>query len=253
MPGTHHGKAALREMQLLVAAGLTPLEAITAATGNSARVLGVDSERGTIGEGKLADLVLIEGAPHRNISDIEKVHRVFLGGREIDRDAKALPVPSTHAHRTLDDFERPDGRSNAGTLWVNQTDGGHDNSTMTYVRILRDEGNHALFIAVRMAEKDRPFARMNLPLHPGAVEPVDASAFRGIQFDARGEGEYRLRIPARNLKTYDAPFTAGGKWRSVRIPFAANWDVTGLLMLQFEIARKAGERAWLELDNVRFY
>src|SRR6185295_14818123 len=81
--GTHHGWATLRELQLLVAGGLKPLEAITAATGNSAKAIKVDAERGTIAPGKLADLVLIEGAPHKNIADIERVRRVFLGGREI--------------------------------------------------------------------------------------------------------------------------------------------------------------------------
>jgi hypothetical protein len=94
---------------------------------------------------------------------------------------------------------------------------------------------------------------VNLPLRPGAIEPVDASAFRGVQFDVRGEGEYRLRVPARGPKTYSAPFTAAGKWQGVRIPFQPEWDVTELLMLQFEIARKPGEEAWLELDNIRFY
>jgi imidazolonepropionase-like amidohydrolase len=253
MPGTHHGKAALREMQLLVKGGLTPLEAITAATGNSARALGVDRERGAIVEGKLADLVLIEGAPHRSIADIEKVRRVWLGGREIDRAAKPIALPAVHAHRRLDDFERPDGRTAIDTLWVNQTDGGHDRTTMSYTRMLRDDGNHAFFITARMAEKDQPFARMNLPLSRGAVQPVDASAFHGVQFDVRGDGEYRLLMPSRALKTYSSIFAGSGKWQTVKVPFDPGWDVTELLMLQFEMARGAGESAWLELDNVRFY
>jgi Imidazolonepropionase and related amidohydrolases len=50
--GTHHGWATLRELQLLVAGGLTALEAITAATGNAARAIKVDAERGTITAGK---------------------------------------------------------------------------------------------------------------------------------------------------------------------------------------------------------
>jgi hypothetical protein len=204
-------------------------------------------------EGKLADLVLIEGAPHRSIADIEKVRRVWLGGREIDRAAKPIALPAVHAHRRLDDFERPDGRTAIDTLWVNQTDGGHDRTTMSYTRMLRDDGNHAFFITARMAEKDRPFARMNLPLSRGAVQPVDASAFHGVQFDVRGDGEYRLLMPSRALKTYSSIFAGSGKWQTVKVPFNPCWDVTELLMLQFEMARGAGESAWLELDNVRFY
>ena len=253
MPGRHHGKAAWREMQLLVQGGLTPLDAIAASTGNSARALGVDAERGTIVEGKLADLVLIEGRPHRRIADIQNVRRVWLGGEEIDRAAKPAPFPVTHAHRRLDDFERPDGRTATDSLWVNQTDNGHDRTTMSYTRILRDERDHALMITARMGESDRPFGRMNLPLSRGAVQPVDASVFRGVQFDSRGEGEYRLLLRSNDSKAYSSGFAAGGKWQKVTIPFDPGWDVTALQMLQFEMARGAGETTWLELDNIRFY
>jgi hypothetical protein len=236
-----------------VKGGLAPLEAITAATGNSARALGVDGERGAIVGGKLADLALIEGAPHRNIADMKHVRRVWLGGKEIDRAANAAPIPAAHAHRRLDDFERPDGRSAIDTLWVNQTDGGHDETAMAYTRVLRGDRDHSLFITARMAEKDRPFARMDLPLSRGGVQPVDASAFQGVQFDARGEGEYRLLLPCRSGQIYSSAFAAAGTWQTLKVPFSAGWDIAQLLMLQFEIARTAGEAAWLELDNVRFY
>ena len=72
MPATWHGWSTLRELKLLVAGGMTPLEAITAATSVSARALRVNQERGTIAPGKLADLVLIDGHPHESIEDIEK-------------------------------------------------------------------------------------------------------------------------------------------------------------------------------------
>src|SRR5262245_7542166 len=117
--GTHHGWATLRELQLLVAGGLTPIEAITAATGAAARAIKVDGDRGTIAPGKIADLVLVEGEPHKDIRDIEKVKRVFLGGREIDRGKLAreiaepglTPLPAVRARELLDDFESGDGRS----------------------------------------------------------------------------------------------------------------------------------------------
>ena len=89
--GTHHGWATLRELQLLVAGGLSPAQAITAATFDSARALRVDNERGSVAAGKVADLVLVSGAPHQNISDIERIARVFLGGREIDREVLGAP------------------------------------------------------------------------------------------------------------------------------------------------------------------
>lgn len=69
-----------RELELLVEAGFTPLEAIHIATENGARFLGEADHVGTIAPGKQADLVLIKGNPIANISEIEKVEYIFKDG-----------------------------------------------------------------------------------------------------------------------------------------------------------------------------
>ncbi len=69
-----------REVELLVEAGFTPVEAIHIATANGAQYLGELDRIGTIESGKQADLVVIKGDPSRNINDIEKVEIVFKNG-----------------------------------------------------------------------------------------------------------------------------------------------------------------------------
>jgi imidazolonepropionase-like amidohydrolase len=69
-----------REIELLVEAGFTPVQAIEIATGNGAIYLGQQDRIGTLMPGKQADLVLIEGDPSRNIEDIENVETVFKAG-----------------------------------------------------------------------------------------------------------------------------------------------------------------------------
>ncbi len=69
-----------REIELLVEAGLTPLEAIHAATENGAKFLGESDHIGTIAVGKLADLVVIKGDPSSKIEDIENVEMTFKDG-----------------------------------------------------------------------------------------------------------------------------------------------------------------------------
>jgi hypothetical protein len=69
-----------REVELLVEAGFTPLEAIKIATLNGAQFLGEQDRIGSIAAGKQADLVVIKGDPSRNINDIEKVEIVFKDG-----------------------------------------------------------------------------------------------------------------------------------------------------------------------------
>ncbi len=69
-----------REVELLVEAGFTPLQAIRIATLNGARFMGEDKRIGSIETGKAADLVLIDGNPAKNIKDIENVALVFKDG-----------------------------------------------------------------------------------------------------------------------------------------------------------------------------
>ncbi|MGE5167856.1 MAG: amidohydrolase family protein, partial [Deltaproteobacteria bacterium] len=73
-----------REVELLVEAGFTPLEAIRIATENGARYQGQLDRIGTIGVGKQADLVVIHGDPATKIDDIENVALVFKDGVAYD-------------------------------------------------------------------------------------------------------------------------------------------------------------------------
>jgi imidazolonepropionase-like amidohydrolase len=73
------------ELALLVKAGLTPMEALQAATRNPAMFLGKLNELGTIQEGKLADLVLLDANPLEDIHNTQKIRAVILNGRLLDR------------------------------------------------------------------------------------------------------------------------------------------------------------------------
>jgi imidazolonepropionase-like amidohydrolase len=76
--GLHH------ELELYVRAGIAPGEVLRMATLTSAQVIGVEAERGTVAPGKLADLILVDGDPSVQISDISKVSLVMKGGRIYD-------------------------------------------------------------------------------------------------------------------------------------------------------------------------
>ena len=82
------GHGSLRELELLVEAGLTPVEAIQVASYNGARLLGVEKEVGSIEAGKAADLVVVAGDPSKTISDFRNVETVFKDG--VGYDAKKL-------------------------------------------------------------------------------------------------------------------------------------------------------------------
>ena len=83
LPGRIPGFAEHRELELMVQAGLTPMQAITAATGENAKLLHV-TDRGTIAVGKRADLVVLDGDPLIDIRNTQKIVAVYHGGRSVE-------------------------------------------------------------------------------------------------------------------------------------------------------------------------
>jgi hypothetical protein len=74
------------ELELLVRAGLSPLEALRTATINPAKFLGKEKEIGTIEKGKFADLVLLEASPLENISNTQRINAVVVNGRYLPQE-----------------------------------------------------------------------------------------------------------------------------------------------------------------------
>lgn len=99
-PGVFQGEGLHRELELLVAAGLTPVQAIQAATGNAARFMsGPTADWGTIEPGRRADLVVVSGRPHEQIGDTRSIVEVMQHGRLLDR-ASLKVRPGEPAYRT---------------------------------------------------------------------------------------------------------------------------------------------------------
>ena len=93
MVGTDFGGAYIfpgysvhKEMEMLVEAGLTPLQTLQAATINPACYLGETDSLGTVEAGKIADLVILSANPLDDISNTQRIHAVIVNGRFLDRD-----------------------------------------------------------------------------------------------------------------------------------------------------------------------
>jgi imidazolonepropionase-like amidohydrolase len=84
VPFAARGEAPWRELELLVDSGLSPVEAITAATGTAAAFLYRADELGTLRPGLQADAVIVRGDPSRDISAVRAVERVMVAGQWID-------------------------------------------------------------------------------------------------------------------------------------------------------------------------
>jgi imidazolonepropionase-like amidohydrolase len=82
LPGRIPGFAEHRELELMVGAGLTPMQAISAATGENAKLLHA-ADRGTIAVGERADLLILDADPLTDIRNTQKIFAVYHDGRSI--------------------------------------------------------------------------------------------------------------------------------------------------------------------------
>lgn len=101
---TMSGETVHRELQYYTEAGLSPMQAIVTATRGSAEHLGILDRKGTIEEGKEADMILLDKNPLEDISHMQFIDKVFLGGRLVH---SALQIQSYE----IADFAFPEDQS----------------------------------------------------------------------------------------------------------------------------------------------
>jgi imidazolonepropionase-like amidohydrolase len=78
------GPASQRELELLVASGITPFEVLTIATHNGAVLLGKADQLGSVEPGKFADLLLLNADPTADINNVKNIALVMKGGQIVD-------------------------------------------------------------------------------------------------------------------------------------------------------------------------
>jgi imidazolonepropionase-like amidohydrolase len=97
------------ELQLLVKAGLTPMEALQTATRNPAQFLDRSSDLGTVERGKLAELLLLDANPLDDIRNTTKIHAVIVNGRLLLQDKLEKALADVEAHCQKPGADQPPG------------------------------------------------------------------------------------------------------------------------------------------------
>lgn len=268
-PGTAHGPSLHRDLELLVAAGLTPEEALAAATAAPAETFGLE-DRGRVEQGARADLLLVEGDPTEDVTDTRGIVAVWKAGRRADREAfrrrvaearQERPAPAGSESGLISDFEEAaDGGPTAafGAGWTVFTDrmfGGSSEASMSVVEGGVDGSFGALEIRGTLAG-DAPIAVAGAMFQPGDEprEPANLSAFEALSFRARGDGgTHRVMVFAEALGRRPAThsFATGDDWKRHVIPFAelGGIDGSGILGIIFTGAGKGEFR--FRIDDVR--
>lgn len=271
MPATPHGPSTLHELELLVRAGLTPAQALKAATHDSAQVLAQDGDRGTIAPGQRADILLFDGKPWEDIGAIHHLAMTMIDGRPVwGMGAPPLPAANGAPHQTalpaaplIDDMERNDGRTSLDTLRTDNPDGGLDRTVEVSEVVPREGGGHAVSMEARMAMKQDAYAGVVFPLTRGAIRPVDVRAFRAIRLDIRGKAcTGRLSVGGVAGAGWATTIALTEQWQTIEVPFASlkpesrrhpvAWSGTDVTQVEVGAGCPGGGKLWEQIDNLRF-
>jgi imidazolonepropionase-like amidohydrolase len=231
-PGTAHGASIHRELELLVAAGLSPAKALTAATWTPAKTFGL-KDRGQIIQSHRADLVLVKGDPTQDITATRDILKVWKVGQEIPRpkmasQAAAAPAPAAPASSgEISGFEDGTLATGFGAGWSESTDQMAGGASVVRKEVVSEGANGSgKSLAISGETKTGfGFPWAGMIFFPGArqMAPADLSKFSGVSFWTRGDGRtYQLLLFATRLGRMPAskPFTAGPEWQRVTVPFS---------------------------------
>ncbi|MCA1856939.1 CIA30 family protein [Massilia oculi] len=269
-PGTQYGISMHRELAALVEAGLSPAQALAAATSAPAKAFRL-GQRGRIGKGYKADLLLVEGNPAADILATRRIVEVWKDGESAralaDGQRRQVARAAQEAQGTQPLQLPPDGRislfsekrlaSPFGMGWGPSTDsfaGGKSTVKLAAQPALPD-GQVPLAIDATVAP-GLPFAWAGVAFMPGAqpMQPVNLAQAKGVRFKVRGDGKtYQMIAMAQGVQMPGAKrFTAGPEWTEVTIPFSElkGIDPAAVTMLGFNAGPQPGDYRF-EIADVR--
>ena len=272
-PGTTQGASVHGELELLVRAGLTPAEALHAATAAPAAVFHLD-DRGQIAPGKRADLLLVDGDPTVDIRQTRDIVAVWKAGYAIDRGAwqatfakqtedqaraKSAPPPAGSESGWIADFEQagaPQARFGAGwSISTDQLAGGKSAAKMEVWPGGAEGSRNALRVTGDVAQGFAyPWSGVMFSPGPAPMAPANLSARKAIQFWAKGDGQaFQVMIFSQRLGYRPATqnFVAGPDWKQYTLSFASfGVDGSDIMAIVWAAGPKTGTFEF-ELDNIR--
>ena len=268
--GTQYGISLHHELAALVQAGLTPAEALTAATSAPAAAFRL-GKRGRIANGYKADLLLVEGEPDRDIAATRRIVAVWKDGqdaaplraRQLARVAAERTAPavanrvSLPADGRISSFTKARLASPFGVGWLPSDDRFLGGSSTAALSVDEGAGGAAAALSVKAtvtAGFAYPWA--GVAFMPGAapMAPANLSGANTLRFKVRGDGaRYVVAIMAAGVAIpVSLPFTAGPAWQEVRMALAdfKGIDAGAITMIAFHAGPAPGAYAF-DLADVR--
>lgn len=266
--GTQYGASLHHELAALVQAGMSPVQALQAATSAPAQAFQLGL-RGRIARGYKADLVLVDGDPSSDIGATRRIVEVWKDGMPTSalRSMQLAKVAQELASKRSTPLALPaDGRislfskeklaSPVGMGWIASTDsflGGKSSVRLA----LQEAGSDGLApLAVDASVKQGAFAYpwAGLAFVPGKqpMQEADLSAAKVLKFRVRGDGQqYAVAMMAKGVTIPVAlPFTASSQWQEVTMALASfrGIDPSMVTMISFNAGPALGNYAFQIVD-----
>ncbi len=271
-PGTVHGASLLGELELMIQAGFSPLEALIAATSLPAGVFGL-RDRGRIAPGLAADLLLVTGDPSRLITDTRNIAGVWLRGERLDRNAVRTDMNRLREEwRKSGDVPAPRG-SEAG-LMCNFAGGDYLTRFGMYLFPISDkmmggvsgaaislaaggaDGSPGALAVTGNIEAKSPMPWAGVAFFPGALmmSIANLSRWDAITFWVKGDCENGAVMTMRDKQQMPgfAAFPVTRNWQKISISFRelGSSDGKNIWAFVFGAANTPGKFTIL-LDDVR--
>ncbi|MFA4947805.1 MAG: CIA30 family protein [Candidatus Krumholzibacteriia bacterium] len=265
-PGTAFGVSLHRELELLVQAGLSPVEALMAATSRPAETFGL-SDRWRIRPRLNADILLVHGDPTKDITATRCIAAIWRNGARVDRERHRAAVDEEKVaaeHEIpesglISDFESERITAYFGAGWSVSTDaimGGKSTAEIRRAEGGAEESSGSMLITGAIADgSPNQWAGAFYSPGPTPVTPANLSVKKQISFWTKGDGKtYFIMIftQSRGWMPSVQSFAAGPAWEHYAFPFEAfgtdAHDLTGLL---FGAGGPESGGFTLYIDNVR--
>lgn len=224
--GLSQGQGLHRELANLVAAGLSPQQALQAATARPAEQLGLE-ERGRIAPGYRADLLLVEANPLENIEHTTAIRAIWKNGQRVEPAAPqseqdvSVPTAQPGSDQLVSSFD--DGIDSAfGTGWDASSDGMMDGNSSANLAAT-GEGHLRVTGHIRTGFA-WPFAGVTWWPGQRPMAPVDLSAYDGVRIRIRADSPRTLRLMVFNPSSRQGtppqkPIRVDTEWQEIRMPF----------------------------------
>ncbi|MEO8742537.1 MAG: CIA30 family protein [Lysobacteraceae bacterium] len=262
-PGTAHGASLHEELALLVKAGLTPTQALNAATALPAKIFGLN-DRSRIAKGLRADMVLVDGDPTRDILVTRKIVGIWKNGYAVDRTLPAEPAKAAAltppSDPLISDFEGAKIDSRYGFGWMTSTDAMAGGASIATIALAKGgaNGSHGALAINGEIKPGFAYPWSGAIFFPSA-QPMqgefDYSKRKQLVFRVKGDGrryEAMLFTAANPRMPSMQTFVAGKDWSEVALDLSGfqGADLSHVTALAFTAGTPNGTFAF-QIDDVR--